>query len=716
MNRFWQNEKASVSLFLVIVLASVFLFHAVLIEFVRIHAAKTQTEQAMRTGAQSVMSGYDPVLHQYGLFALDVSRDAEAVLEEILKRNLASTPNSASFVSPIYEPGSAQIKFQQNLANKEKLLEQILEEMKYRAPVAIILDISDKFSKTDLQDEMAETARIAMTQQRMGQLFDEREQALDQVWLQLKKLIGPAGTIENMTKDYTAQLEEIYHLADEIGLRTADQVRQQINRLEERIQRLQESLRHAEELGDILYYQGQIQLLVRERSDLRSMLRLITEYMSRVLAMKRSIGNDLTRLNARQEELLQALETAKERNRQLYQLVSGQAEQDDKEITTPVPVLGAEYFLEFETKLGKVISLLHGFDAIVHPEQLITGRDFVNTYEKLLTSLHTFHNNAKDWYAVQWVAEQERQARNERIDREEANHKQELLQTLKRLKEVVYDCSNSDEAYHERLEGLERKYEQYNSLPQSEAEPGRDTPNIEDVKHWQNQAIHLLERFKTLMYGVRNEWFMYEYALTYFNHRAYNAMSQKSGFKPAEAGMADPSRHRLKDYEAEYLLYGFHSCAANQSAVFTELFALRLGIRMMEQLTDPEKTAARSGLPWVTLLWAAAEGGKQAFQDVQQLLKGEEVAVSSKLPAAMTLNYKDYLRLFMILHANEEAFLIRLQALLELNTGIGLEKRAIDIEVEGTARLPVWFLPAVNQPSERGWKAIPIRRSIYFSY
>lgn len=717
MKRLWHGERASVSIFLIIVLAALFLFHAVLIEFARIHAAKLQMEQAVRAGARSAMAAFDPALHAYGLFGLQVDGHAEQMVENMIARNLHADPHAFSFVALKYQTSSARVNDVQHLSELDVFQQQILEEMKYRAPAALIMEVSDKFRKTHLQHEMAAAARSARLQHRMRELFDQREHALDQVWSKLESMIGPSGLIEKLHERYSDRLAEIYELADEIGLRTADELRQHLFDLERRRDQLREWLAHAEDVQTIAQIQSQMRQLASERSNLQRQLQKIAEYHALIGAAQINIHRDLQQLNSKQSDLLQVLDDAEELNRQLHHLTAQYSGQQEEQMADEL-VLGSEYFHSIESKLAVIVSLFQGFAAAFDPMQLMTGYDFLQIYSDLQQSINALRRSGAEWHADAFEAERRRQARNRSIDQDEAAHEQEMKTVLNRLKDIVYDCPESYDDDYARLAQLEQKYEHLNELSSLSSEHEVDLLDAEDDPiQWQHRAADLLERFESIFYGIRNEWFIYEYALTYFNHRAYRNMSDRYDYKPSEAGMTDPARHALRDHEAEYLLYGFHSCAANQSAAFAELFALRLGIRLMEEMTSPEKTAARSAVPWVSLLWAAADASKQAFQDVQRLLQGEETVVSAKLPASMTLNYKDYLRLFMILHARKDPMLIRLQSLLELNTGIGLDARAAAIEVEGAATLPAWFLPLpARAENDRQWKQITIQRRVFYYY
>lgn len=166
------------------------------------------------------------------------------------------------------------------------------------------------------------------------------------------------------------------------------------------------------------------------------------------------------------------------------------------------------------------------------------------------------------------------------------------------------------------------------------------------------------------------------------------------------AARSKPGEHPLLLQEAEYLLYGFNSCDVNLSAAYGEMFLLFMGIRTAEALMDPAASAAGAVAPLVALLKAAAEGAARAVQDMHTLTGGGSVALFQKL-GAFKVTYKDMLRVMFLLHPNQSSVLIRMQALLELNTGIDLTQTTTYVQGTASASVNVWFLPGVLRAIEK---------------
>src|SRR5699024_2591781 len=125
MRRFFyklkHDTKGAVSIFFVLIIAAVFFFHAVLIDYARILAVEQQSEYALQSSVRSALAGYDNDLREYGLFGIDDSTH-KANFEEIVKANMepTSNPDAFTFIDPKIE--NVSVDFSRPLANP-KILE-----------------------------------------------------------------------------------------------------------------------------------------------------------------------------------------------------------------------------------------------------------------------------------------------------------------------------------------------------------------------------------------------------------------------------------------------------------------------------------------------------------------------------------------------------------------------------------------------------------------
>ena len=145
------------------------------------------------------------------------------------------------------------------------------------------------------------------------------------------------------------------------------------------------------------------------------------------------------------------------------------------------------------------------------------------------------------------------------------------------------------------------------------------------------------------------------------------------------------------------MLYGLSSCTLNRAAAYAEIYAVRFAVRLVEALLDVKKQAVGAvGTPLLVFLTAAAEAAVKAHQDMKQLIRGEAVPVFAKTPA-LKMAYSDYLRLFLAVHSKETEKMARIQALIELNTGIDLTERPAYIILRSESAIRLWFLPGAAE-------------------
>jgi hypothetical protein len=164
----------------------------------------------------------------------------------------------------------------------------------------------------------------------------------------------------------------------------------------------------------------------------------------------------------------------------------------------------------------------------------------------------------------------------------------------------------------------------------------------------------------------------------------------------------------------EYIIYGLDSCLANQSAAYGEMFTLRLVIRSLEVLFDPKRGAGAALSPMLMILSALAEGAAAALQDMHQLVQGAEVPLSKITAKVATFNYLDYLRLFLFLHGGNDSVISRIQALIEFNTGLGLESVYVSAQGQAVTSIKPWFVPYLA--CQTGGNRCAIHKTIYDSY
>jgi hypothetical protein len=177
------DEKGAVSIFLIMIAILIFLFNAVLIDFARIIVAERQVEEATEVALRSTMSSYHQDLQDLGLFSFDGDEgEAESIFQETFNKNISPTSDGTFELLGLQaeeDEISLDLNYARNLTYDEILRYQILEEMKYKAPIEIGETILSNFlSLSEKVEEASEFSKIA---KEVNELAEDREEKLDKV-------------------------------------------------------------------------------------------------------------------------------------------------------------------------------------------------------------------------------------------------------------------------------------------------------------------------------------------------------------------------------------------------------------------------------------------------------------------------------------------------------------------------------------------------------
>ncbi|WJH34055.1 hypothetical protein N6H14_29530 [Paenibacillus sp. CC-CFT747] len=85
---------------------------------------------------------------------------------------------------------------------------------------------------------------------------------------------------------------------------------------------------------------------------------------------------------------------------------------------------------------------------------------------------------------------------------------------------------------------------------------------------------------------------------------------------------------------------------------------------------------------------------------MNRVIRGEAVPLLKKA-ASLTVDYKEMLRLFYVLHSENARIMSRMQALIELNTGKDLAGQATYVQASGESSIKLWFLPGIARSLNR---------------
>ena len=145
---FFRNERGTVTIYLVLIFFTLLMFTGLFVDLARIRVAQNRLRGIANASARSVMADYNTNLKEkFGLFAVDDS-SCEQNFRKYIEANLAVSPGQ-NFELFDYRYEGSSISLRQPVTDTDALKQQIIEDMKYAAPIEITRNLLEKFRPLD---------------------------------------------------------------------------------------------------------------------------------------------------------------------------------------------------------------------------------------------------------------------------------------------------------------------------------------------------------------------------------------------------------------------------------------------------------------------------------------------------------------------------------------------------------------------------------------
>ncbi|WP_449601573.1 hypothetical protein [Paenibacillus sp. Marseille-Q9583] len=700
------KTDGSVSIFLIMVLAFVFLFTAVLIDYARIAAFNVQEERLARASVRSVMSSYDVELREkYGLFAFGES-DGDMLLSQVLNDNMHKSGRGDAFNLVPFALESSSLKWSRPLGSYDVVSRQILEEMKYKAPVDFALELAGKFKP--MSGVMAEASRATELLSKLQPLYDEREEALDLMLEQrsqaaesgrrlLQWIMNPpaesisasslgsmqsAADIPAQYSDYLGKYYDDLYRDSKKPAKYTYQLSLYRSRTTEMLSRLPALLTAFREDHE-RSMEGANEALKKAEQ--------LNDEMRNILEQSRMEGVDLSNDPANDWDIpASSGEISSDPLKKLR-------EQEDALILSSTDLSQMENSISMQQSAYVAIEpTVAGMSGVLY-EALSEYGDSYQMISSVLEASRVVNNYLQNYgkkgsIIVSDLAliEQHRSSDKERkqLEREAKSKLGEAKALLNKIRMMGNGVTDSLESY----QTLRQYYEEniaFNKelvsdpLVKSEVSTNPYTAGSSAM----DDMDGIYAAMGGIMGGARDRLFQTEYSALYFQHFDVSKLATLAQGSEGTAELTDQLNPQAQ--ELEYILYGFHNPAGNVAAAYAEIFAMRLSIRTMEGFIEK----ASLGNPLAILAAALLYGIQQAIQDMLLLCEKDSIPLSKYLPAQLT--YRDHLRLFMMLHGGGNIQLSRMLALIRLNTGINSDERSTYVSSNIKLGMRLWFLPGV---------------------
>ncbi|KAA1187516.1 hypothetical protein [Paenibacillus sp. B2(2019)] len=700
------KTEGSVSIFLIMVLAFVFLFTAVLIDYARIAAFNVQEERLARASVRSVMSSYDVELREkYGLFAFGES-DGDMLLSQVLNDNMHKSGRSDAFNLVPFALESSSLKWSRPLGSYDVVSRQILEEMKYKAPVDFALELAGKFKP--MSGVMAEASRATELLSKLQPLYDEREEALDLMLEQrsqaaesgrrlLQWIMNPpaesisasslgsmqsAADIPAQYSDYLGKYYDDLYRDSKKPAKYTYQLSLYRSRTTEMLSRLPALLTAFREDHE-RSMDGANEALKKAEQ--------LNDEMRNILEQSRMEGVDLSNDPANDWDIpASSGEISSDPLKKLR-------EQEDALILSSTDLSQMENSISMQQSVYEAIEpIITGMSGVLY-EALSEYGDSYQMISSVLEASRVVNNYLQNYgkkgsIIVSDLAliEQHRSSDKERkqLEREAKSKLGEAKALLDKIRMMGNGVTDSLKSY----QTLRQYYEEniaFNKelvsdpLVKSEINTNPYTAGSSAMEDMDG----IYAAMGGIMGGARDRLFQTEYSALYFQHFDVSKLATLAQGSEGTVELTDQLNPQAQ--ELEYILYGFHNPAGNVAAAYAEIFAMRLSIRTMEGFIEK----ASLGNPLAVLAAALLYGIQQAIQDMLLLCEKDSIPLSKYLPAQLT--YRDHLRLFMMLHGGGNVQLSRMLALIRLNTGINPDERSTYVSSNIKLGMRLWFLPGV---------------------
>ena len=704
---FSRAQMGGLSIFLAIVMLAVVIMTGLLVDIARVGAAKNQTARALDIATISALAGYETDLkNEYGLFAVNMPTPDTSALTDYIKKNLWIEADEGKFLGGLletekraahlydYQIEQVELATQMPLSDADVIERQILEYMKYRAPVAMATGVAALIIQTRTASKMADSAKIkAEIDRKLAQIGKEQSNLRDYLYGDLNLTGTGDRYVLNFDKGNNRN-----DLADSI----VSQYNAFVEASDEHYEAHESRARADGADREADKYE---QNLIKEmKNDLQSLVdELIDREIRAFLTSNRGAAGCVEKIAKVSEEL-----------KPLYEkLDESVALLNEEELDTPF----TEPLLE-DTELGKE-SLIDAGTARGIIEQLNKNVGVVTAALNGLTEL------SREMYAYSPPGDPISQSALLRklspdvsgynydisYDYQKAPSTQrlpdprELLDS--RIADLIFKKAGADD------KKLSDSGTDVSSLPSrnapswfaglvaltsSYAGVGSGTEfgfnPFDTNSNFSIDALDSVADFGKILVGglesIRNGLYVDEYILSMFT----NSINDKYRW----GGVAHPTKIAFFKAEVEYILHGNEKESSNEMWATIQLLMTRFALNYIHVITDTQKMglarntaialatwwSAGAAVPAVTALIVAAWSMKEAITDTEDLLDGKKVpfikltgdwknniGVSAegkpKSPEQLKWSYIDYLRIFL-LQENRQKKLLRICDLIEINT------------------------------------------------
>jgi hypothetical protein len=707
------REDGAVTIFSVIVLSALLLFFSLLIDYARIAALHKLTEDAVRSSVRSVLSAYDSVLYErYGLFGRG-GTEGNTIFSQTMTANtegpIGSKKQGMKLVRMKVE--SSKLHAASFLGRHAVFGRQVLEEMKYKAPIDFTLELAARFAP--MADAMKEASVAVNLLEQMRKLYEKREAHLARV-VQLQeqsaKTVGDSGIaamIPVQTGGVTSAAESALRIASEY-------------------EEYAEMVIHDQSLpaGENAKYTSEI----KEYED---------KVRSFVIELRGASGKMIKQHVKLQGDAIQELEAARLRNEDMLRLAeqaNQQSDLSDYDAVSRRRITGSEQYRVPANSASDIKQVKEAANELVLPDgwfndyrqeletqgttaaaiDMEAGGFQTSSLASLVkpvisnasgvllesvASLRLAYGAYEEKYIgpAGIIGSRKQTLEQGSIKAQLKQQEQQAGSLWKQARSMLHGFTTIPQT-EEHMKIFEQVKKRYNdnllfNQQSGKAAAAAEIGNAVDAYDASEKSIAVMDGLFSGIAGMlertRDSFYYGEYVINrYSNFAPQHLRGMMTDGNGSELSQAVS----FNNQEAEYIIYGFHNPIGNIAAAYGELFATRLAVRTMEGLIESKSL----GHPLLILSAALIYGLEKTMEDMLAFTERGSAPLSKYVK--VELKYTDYLRLFILMHGAEDgASFARMIAVIEQNSGTMLSAVPSGVTGESKVSMQLWFVPGMMQ-------------------
>lgn len=711
-----RDEKGAITIYLTIIFLAVLALVGGLVDGARIRVGETQVGRATESAIMSSLAGYyGPLKEDYGLFSLGYP-DEDTLrndLEDYLKKNLIPQfdqevkvqDEESGFIDLFqYKLDDMELERVHNLTENIVLENQIIEFMKFRAPIELVDYIRDH----SIIDKLEQVKKISNTSKVINKKIDFDE------------LVGELGLLQNDLSQAIDSLNKGF--TDTISIKLMEYEEAGLDYIEDldRNSADEENPRRP----DDRYKERKFSLLLEALEDRKNLNEDVVDCASRIERLldkiKTSIEENKRYIKENREDLAKDfLDNFEKEIKELESILKVEGNQ-----STEIKKMAGENINYIEQAISKLRNINNNL------ENLSAGQ-FIEEIRDVEDKLYQDYNNIN--YTIKTIRED--------YDYSNLDDRDKVNKELKKMKEE--DEDNKD--YNEISKGMKEKLPSFKdsdgTYPNKIITDTVDTNNwadeIEEIDTEKEYSVGKSGKYKkddmdstrdilkdASLFGdaiggsileLRDELYINEYIMGMFTNAVPELVRSDMKYPTSTKVYRDTitdlqNRHKIDDRgayfengEVEYIIFGREKEKQNIMAMKSSLFGIRTAANLITIYTIPSKVsnAQNIAVSVSTALAATSFGSSAALVpviknsilagwamaesvvDVRYLMEGRSIpAVKTKdnwitgwdSPNALkkgeedplALSYHDYLRLFLLMKSRDST-INKLQDLIQLN-------------------------------------------------